>query len=338
MWPCLTRRSGPYEPLQSNKESNSLKTVLALLALFLCMPCAHAGQATIYRDRYGVASIVASNTPDAMGALGYATCRDSAERMALNYKFARGRMAEVQGRTELFADGVLRAIGYEEIAASAFPGLTKDLQAYVLAYCAGANRALAEQKGRLPAWIRPFTPTDVLALALFINSAFALNDMREAITPFGSNQFAVAPFRSATGHPILSCDPHLEWSGIFLWYEYAIYTPAFQFRGVSITGLPFPNMGHTNHVAWSMTNNDPTTWSLYHVKPDPQDPSRYSCHGSWRKFGEKRLELKVLENGELKTEFRTVRTTEWGPMAIGTDAIRLSMLGFPHAEQMFDML
>jgi acyl-homoserine-lactone acylase len=312
--------------------------LLALLAFTLIAPCAHAGQATIYRDKFGVPSICASNTQDALAALGYATCRDSAERMALNYKFARGRMSEVEGRSDLYADGILRAIGFEDVAAAEFPRIRPDMRANIVAYCAGANRALAEQKGRLPGWIRPFTPTDVLALALFINSAFALNDMQNALTPFGSNQFAVAPSRSSTGHPILSCDPHLEWSGIFLWYEYALYTPTFQFRGISITGLPFPNMGHTNHIAWSMTNNDPATWTVYHVTADPQDPTRYNFHGSWRKFGEKRVEIKYLDNGELKTEPRTFKTTEWGPLLFGATALRLSMLSFPRAEQVFEMV
>src|SRR5579862_1274845 len=58
----------------------------------------HPSTVTIYRDRWGIPSIVAQSFPDAAYGLGYAMAQDDAERMALNFKQARGRMAEVEGR------------------------------------------------------------------------------------------------------------------------------------------------------------------------------------------------------------------------------------------------
>src|SRR5206468_2629452 len=91
------------------------RTLLVALAIVasqsLCM-----AQITIYRDGYGVPSIVADRLPDALFGLGYAMAQDNAERMARNYKQARGRNAEVDGKSQLLTDGFLRALGIEEIA------------------------------------------------------------------------------------------------------------------------------------------------------------------------------------------------------------------------------
>src|SRR2546430_2467439 len=71
---------------------------------------------TIYRDSFGTPSIAASKLEDAEFGLGYATAMDNAERMARNFKQARGRVAEVDGRSALLTDGFIRALGIEDIA------------------------------------------------------------------------------------------------------------------------------------------------------------------------------------------------------------------------------
>src|SRR5437667_920760 len=92
--------------------------VRAIIAasLILCVRFAQAADVTIYRDKFGIPSIVGKTLTDAVYGLGYATAQDNAERMALNYKQARGRLAEVEGRNQLLTDGFIRALGIEEMA------------------------------------------------------------------------------------------------------------------------------------------------------------------------------------------------------------------------------
>src|SRR5437867_3151392 len=89
-------------------------SVIAFLAALLISSA--RADITIYRDSFGTPSVVATKLDDAEYGLGYATVMDNAERMALNYKQARGRLAEVQGRGQLLTDGFIRALGIEDLA------------------------------------------------------------------------------------------------------------------------------------------------------------------------------------------------------------------------------
>ena len=53
----------------------------------------------------------------------------------------------------------------------------------------------------------------------------------------GSNEWAVAPSRSETGHAVLSNDMHLALGIPSLWYEVHLHAPDFHVSGVSLPGL-----------------------------------------------------------------------------------------------------
>lgn len=305
--------------------------LVLLLAFTFCLGAGNAlaQEVTLYRDRYGVPSLVAKRLPDAIYGLGYAMAQDNAERMALNFKQARGRLAEVEGPGQLIQDAFLQSLGIESLAKRKAESLSGEMKMRLERFLAGANRALAEQKGRLPDWIEPFTAVDVLALAQMLNAAFPLYDISAQLTGgMGSNQFAVGAKRSATGHAILSADPHLLWSGPLLWYEFAVYAPGWQFRGITLSGMPFGLMGHTDKVAWCMTNNDPDLFDFFTVQTNPDNPKQYNYHGSWRDFEYEKITLFYRENGQKKSRTQTVVRTAWGPMLpFRSQAVRLSMLG-----------
>jgi acyl-homoserine-lactone acylase len=300
------------------------------IAIALGILAAFAPPVQVFRDSWGVPSIVAQSSDGAFYGLGYMHVVDNAERVALNYKIARGRSGEVLGKGQLLQDGFLRGMEFEEKAEAAH--LSPTAERVVQAYLRGANRALDDRRGSIPAWIKPFTRTDVLSMTQFVNCAFPLLDLASAILPgMGSNQFAVAPKRSATGHALLSMDPHLEWNGAdggILWYESGIYAPGITFRGVSIPGLPLAAMGHTAKVAWSMTNNDPTLVARYTVVTDPNDRNRYSYHGEWKEFRTRQIKLNYVEGGEIKESTQNLKLTEWGPMVpLRSEAAYLEPLG-----------
>jgi len=300
-----------------------------LLSIQGCAAHAQNHAIQVFRDGYGVPTIVADRLPDAFFGLGYAMAQDNAVQMGRNFKQARGRVAEVDGKSALLTDGFLRSLGIEELAEQKAQTLTGEMKDSIQSFCDGANRALAEQKGKIPAWVGPFTPVDVLSMAQLTNASFALLDIGRQLLPgMGSNQFAISAKRSATGHAILSIDPHLPWDGLLAWYEFGLETKAFRFHGITLAGLPFGVMGHTDRVAWCMTNNDPDLFDFFTVKTNPDNAKQYSYHGEWRDFEEKTVELRYVDGGEMKTQKQRVRRTAWGPMVpFRAQAVALSMLG-----------
>jgi len=259
-----------------------------------------------------------------MFGLGYATVQDHAERMARNYKQARGRLAEVEGRSQLLTDGFVRSLGIEDLAQEKAKSLSGELALLIGSFCDGANKAIGELKDR-PAWVEPITPVDVLALSQLVNAAFPLQEIAGRLMPgTGSNQFAWQGRNKA----VLSADPHLPWEGILSWYEIGLECDEFRFRGVTLPGLPFGVMGHTDKVAWCMTNNDPDLWDFFQVTTDPSNRARYNYHGEWRDYEDKSYELKYRDGNELKTQPHRVRRTAWGPIVpFSSNAVALSMLG-----------
>lgn len=305
------------------------KSVVVLCA-FASSFCARAADISVYEDKFGVPSIFANDLKSATYALGYVQAKDHAIRMAQNYKLSRGRMAEINGRSSLIQDGFLRALGFEEKAVAVAQKITGDEKLALESFVAGANKALAEQAGSLPKWVEPFSAVDVLSFTQFVNAAFPLLELSSRISPgAGSNQFALAPGRTSTHHPILSIDPHLGWDGQdggIVWQEFAVYTPMFEFRGIAIPGLPLGVIGHNDRVAWSMTNNDPSLYTLYTVKVNPNDHSQYSYHGQWRTFKSKAEKMRYLDAGTLKTTTSNIKLTDWGPMIpFSNRAARLSV-------------
>lgn len=302
----------------------------ALLSFILCLFAIHAhADITIYRDSYGVPSIVATTTEDAIFGLGYATANDNAERMSLNYKQARGRMAEVDGKGALLMDTFIRSLGIEEAAEKKAEHLDGEMGRNIRAFCDGANRSIAEQKGKIPAWIEPITPVDVLSLSQLVNAAFPLQDLANQLLPSsGSNQFAVAGKRSANGHALVSADPHLPWDGVLAWYEFGIESPDYKFHGITLPGLPLGAMGHTDRVAWTMTNNSPDLFDIFTVKTNPANPKQYSYHGEWREFETMNFEIKSRDNGEMSVRRASAKRTAWGPMIpFSSRAVAFSMIG-----------
>lgn len=70
----------------------------------------------------------------------------------------------------------------------------------------------------------------------------------------GSNAFAVAPSRSASGRALLASDPHLETSRLpATWYEAVLEWPGEYLIGATLPGTPMFAVGRSRRVAWGVT-------------------------------------------------------------------------------------
>lgn len=68
-----------------------------------------------------------------------------------------------------------------------------------------------------------------------------------------SNNWAIAPSRTATGRPIVAGDPHLSPTLPAPWYLAHLRTPSWAVTGACFVTQPIASIGHNEHAAWAVT-------------------------------------------------------------------------------------
>jgi penicillin amidase len=131
-----------------------------------------------------------------------------------------------------------------------------------------------------------------------------------------SNNWAVSPSRSATGHALLAGDPHLDLTLPSIWYEAHLVVPgALDVYGVTIPGAPPVVIGFNRDVAWTFTNTAADVMDLYVEQVDDQrHPTRYRVDGAWRPL-ERRVEVYRGRRGET-IAVDTLNYTHRGPLQL----------------------
>jgi penicillin amidase len=134
----------------------------------------------------------------------------------------------------------------------------------------------------------------------------------------GSNNWAVAPEKSATGSALLAGDPHLDpriLPGV--WYPAGLICPGIRAVGAQIPGIPGMGVGRTEHIALSATNNYGDMVDLYVETVDPENPDHYLEGDNSIAFGHIKERLKIKDKnspGGFRTENLDIRTTRRGPV------------------------
>lgn len=130
----------------------------------------------------------------------------------------------------------------------------------------------------------------------------------------GSNNWAVAPSRSASGNAVLAGDPHLSLSLPSIWYEVHLVVPGqLDVYGATLVGMPGVVIGFNRHVAWSFTNTGADVMDFYRERlDDPEAPSRYLLDDVWTPL-ETRVERFFGPGGRLLA-VDTIRHTHRGPL------------------------
>lgn len=137
------------------------------------------------------------------------------------------------------------------------------------------------------------------------------NDERRSMA---SNNWAVSPRRSATGHALLAGDPHLDLTLPSIWYEAHLVVPGvLDVAGVTIPGSGAIVIGLNRDVAWTLTNSGADVLDLYAEQVDDSvSPTRYRLDGAWKAL-ESRVERFRGRSGEtIATD--TLYFTHRGPM------------------------
>jgi penicillin amidase len=138
----------------------------------------------------------------------------------------------------------------------------------------------------------------------------------------GSNNWVVAPSKSATSTALLANDPHLGFNMPSVWFMNGLHCRTvseacpFDVVGVSFPGAPAVVLGHNARIAWGATNVGPDVMDLFQETLDPADPDAYLFKGQSMKF-ETRTETIEVAGADPVT--MTIRSTRHGPILNDVD-------------------
>ena len=93
----------------------------------------------------------------------------------------------------------------------------------------------------------------------------------------GSNQWALAPSRTADGRALLLINPHQSFVGVQRYAEIHVDSrEGMRFSGLTVFGFLLPYMGHNDVLGWAYTDNYADHSDLYALTfDDPDDPLAY---------------------------------------------------------------
>lgn len=101
--------------------------------------------------------------------------------------------------------------------------------------------------------------------------------------PFvGSNSWAVAPEKSATGGALFANDPHMQFGIPALWHQvHLVLEGDFNAIGISVPGVPGVVFGRNEHIAWAITALMADSQDLFIHRVNPDNPQEFFYRGEW---------------------------------------------------------
>ncbi len=234
-----------------------------------------AKEVTITRDTWGIPHIAGRTDSDAVFGLLYAQCEDDFERVERNYVIAIGRLAEVEGEALIYNDLRMRLFMDTVKAINLYSTSPAWMKKVCTAFADGINYYLYTHPEVRPKLIRRFQPWmpllfsegsiggDIETVSLNGLKEFygkmtgnlkqELNDDGSEPEPKGSNGFAIAPFKSASGNSLLLINPHTSFyfrSEVHMKSEEGLNA-----YGAVTWGQFFIYQGFNEHCGWMHTSS-----------------------------------------------------------------------------------
>jgi penicillin amidase len=127
----------------------------------------------------------------------------------------------------------------------------------------------------------------------------------------GSNNWVVAPSRTATGRPLLANDPHRTLGVPSLRYVVHLNAPGLSLIGAGEPALPGVSFGHTETAAFGLTIFGIDQEDLYVYALNPANPDQYRYGDGWE--GMKVVHETIPVKGEAPRDVE-LRFTRHGPV------------------------
>jgi acyl-homoserine-lactone acylase len=373
---CSGRPAPPApEPAVSVDTAAAATTEATAPAGTVCEPglmTAADPRAELLWDSWGVPHIFAEDMAAGLYAFGWAQAHSHGDLILRLYGQARGRAAEYWGPEYLDSDRWVVTNGVPARAEQWLAQTSAHVRSYVEAFANGINVYARENAACIADEVEvvlPVTAADVLAHVQRVihftfltdpgsvpgwteaadgsadgdsESAQALDAiMQRSGSRPGSNAWAVAPQRSASGHALLLANPHLPWGDLFTWYEAQLVGPDVDAYGASLVGFPLPGIAFNDRLGWTHTVNTLDGADLYELRLLGDG---YALDGGVRAFEVEQRTLRVRQpDGTFIDQPLEIRRSVHGPIVGERNgnpiALRVAGLDQPHlVEQTWDML
>jgi acyl-homoserine-lactone acylase len=289
----------------------------------------HSADVEIIRDTWGIAHIYGKTDADTVFGAIYAQAEDDFNRIERNYLVGLGWLAQAEGESAVYSD--LRARLY--VDAEHLQQLYREspawLRSLMLAWSDGLNYYLSKHASVRPKVIKHFEPWMTLSFTegsiggdienidtgklekLYADSAKLsgggslprtarnLTDEVPEVFPGGSNGFAIAPARSASGHALLWINPHTSY--YFRSELQMVSDEGLNVYGASTWGQFFIYQGFNSHNGWMHTSYGGDAIDEY-AETIVRKPN-----GLFYRYG---AELKKLQVSEISVPFKQGNDTK----------------------------
>jgi penicillin G amidase len=280
-------------------------------------------------DDFGIAAITAEHVEDLWLAQGFVSAAERLFQLELAIRSATGRLSEIFGERTFEADRFVRTIGLAGAARTHLRGWTGEDATMHARFRQGA-RLWVERMPTAPIEyqlldVEPSLPEDpadwaacYASLAWMLSNNWEKELLRarirralgsagvETLLPpvsggngSGSNAWAVAGNKTASGKPLLAGDPHLPALQPSPWVEVCLCAPGYHARGVALVFGPGIILGATPHHAWSATNVTGDVQDLFEEREDAVISQRSEA---------------IRVRGEAEPRTVVVRETRHGPI------------------------
>lgn len=312
--------------------------------VFLTVSCIESPkEVEILWDQYGIPHIYAQNTDDLFYAYGWAQTHAHGDLLLRLYGQARGKGAEYWGVEYLNSDKWIWTNGVPALAEKWSEEQVDPHRSMLENFVKGVNDYAAKYPEKIDdayEVVLPIELHDLMAHALrvmqytFVVSPEDIQNeaqSREEIQ--GSNAWAIAPNRSASGNSMLVANPHLLWGDLFTWFETHLNLPDLNIYGASFVGSPALGIMFNEHLGWTHTVNTHDGADLYELN---LVDGGYEFEGEVKAFEVDSVELRIKADDSTRIEPLVVKRSIHGPVVLaeGDKALALKVAALD-ASQIF---
>ncbi len=243
---------------------------------------AAAKQVNIIRDKWGIPHVFGKTDADCVFGLMYAQCEDDFQRVEMNYITMLGRTSEISGEKDIYEDLLVRMVIDSAEAVKDYNDSPEWMKKLLNAFADGVNYYLYKNPKVKPQLLKEFKPWYPLTYTDGSISAIQTSDLdakdirnfyegnssdlslrmkKDQEQLIGSNGFAIAPSRSASGNAMLYINPHVTF--YFRPEVHMVSEEGLNAYGAVTWGQFFVYQGFNPYCGWMHTSSQADVADLY---------------------------------------------------------------------------
>lgn len=303
-----------------------------------------AQKVTIIRDNWGIPHIYGKTDAAAVFGLMYAQCEDDFKRVEMNYIEKLGRLSEIKGQSVLYNDLEIKLLIDINEAKNDYKSAAPWLKKLLDSYADGINFYLYKHPEVKPLLLTHFEPWFPLLWTDGSIGAISTADLsvgelkafysgsnektayveREKNVQTGSNGFAFAPSKTASGNAILYINPHTTF---YFRPEVQVSSEeGLNAYGAVTWGQFFIYQGFNENCGWMHTSSNVDVADMYAEKIVlKKNKVFYEYDKKLIPIIEKEITIKYLENGKLVPKTFKTYFTNNGPIMAKRDGKWISL-------------